>query len=237
MKKYLISFLISLLTVFSLMILDKMEMLPWQFILKPSYTIPDLKELTVENALVVCRIKGMELTVKEVVYSEKYPAGNVISQNPSPGEKSSAPSVEVILSKGRPLAEVPKVVSLSLSEAIEEIRKSGLTAGATRYLEASSPRDTVIKVIPEHGIKLPFNSPVELILSQGEKKVKIPSLAGKTLPEAQRILSQHGLKLGIVKKTVNIDKDFGIVLKQWPPAGRETSPGTSITVVLNEEEE
>lgn len=236
MKIFLISFFTSLIVAFLLLFLSKSGVIPWDKIVKTKYNIPDLSRLKIEDAMIICRIKGLNLKIKDEVYHETYEKGIIISQTPGENTISKKPDIEVVVSKGKPLSYVPKLKGLTLKEAENKLKISGLLLGTTMYEYSNEKKGTVIGIEPPEGTELPFNASVNLKISKGKKLVSVPKITGKKLIAAQKILRKYGLILGTIKKKVDIDKPFGIILKQYPQYKKKVPAGTSITVILNEEE-
>jgi len=237
MKNFLISFFTSLIVAFLLLFLSKSGVIPWDKIVTKKYKIPELRELKIEDAKLICRIKELNLKVRDEVYSDTYKKGIIISQVPEANAISKKPDIEVVLSKGKPLASVPQLKGFTLEKAREMLKLSGLTIGTTEYVFSEEKQGTVIKTFPEEGTEVPFNSAVDLKISKGKKLVTVPKITGKTLIRAQKILAKYGLVIGTIKKKVDIDKPFGIILKQYPPYRKKVPAGTAITIILNEEEQ
>ena len=189
------------------------------------------------EAEIVCRVKEFNLKIRDKVYSEKYPEDVIISQIPEPGIESTKKNIEVVVSKGKPLTEVPEVIGLKIEEAIKLLISKGLTIGTTEYVESSEEKGTVLSISPPSGSKTPFNTPVYLKISKGKKLVKVPKITGKTLIQAQRILKKYGLRIGTIKKRTDIERPFGIILKQYPPYGKKVPAGSEVTIIINEEAE
>ena len=85
--------------------------------------------------------------------------------------------------------------------------------------------------------KVRSKKPNDTIRQKTPIQEKVPSIVGKTIPQAQKILSRKGLLLGTVKKTTDIERSFDIILKQYPPARKKVPTKTAVTIILNVEEE
>ena len=68
-------------------------------------------------------------------------------------------------------------------------------------------------------------------------EVKVPSVVGKDILNAKRVLAEKGLSLKVIGEDYDEDVPTGYVLKQDVPAGRKVKKGVSIGVILNKEPE
>jgi serine/threonine-protein kinase len=237
MKTFILSFFVSIFVVFGLLYMDKLEIFPWDKMVAEPYKIPDLKGLTKEGAQIVCRAMNLSFEITGEVYSEEYPEGAVVSQIPQALTKSRFPTVELTISKGRTLVLVPELRKLYLEEAVERLESASLLLGATSYINSDEKKGKVVSSAPPSGTHVPIRSEITVTLSKGPGLVTVPRLTGKTLSDARRILSNAGLALGTIKKETDIEKRFGVVLRQYPAVRENVPKGTSVTIVINEEEQ
>lgn len=236
-KKFLRIFLISILGAFFVMFLSEIGAIPWHKIVKPVYRIPDLKGIEEQSAEIVCRVMGLSMKVMDEVYSKEYPTGVVISQEPLALSRTRNPEVGVIVCKGQAVIQVPELKGISLQEASTKLKELSLIAGQTKYVSSKVEKGKIVYSEPPAGSKVNYEDTINVFISKGQDLITVPNIIGKSLSGAQKILADNGLILGYVKKTTDIDKRFGIILKQHPPSKRKVPKGTSITVVVNEEEE
>lgn len=66
----------------------------------------------------------------------------------------------------------------------------------------------------------------------GRPTATIPSVLGKSLPEAQRLLAQGGWKLGALERRWGQPSDHDLVIEQRPPGGTDAAGSTLVTLVL-----
>jgi len=96
-------------------------------------------------------------------------------------------------------------------------------------------KDIVIRTVPEAGSKVPEVFSVELVVSEGAPLVTVPSLYGKTVSAARRILEARGLKLGSVNYVTDVERPFDIIIGQSPKAGSSVPKGSKVNVTVNAE--
>jgi len=237
MKRLIINLLVSFMVAFTLLYINQKGCIPWDKIIKPVYEIPDLKGLARKDAETVCRIKNLKLSVADEIFSDKYAEGEIMSQMPLAFSKAADPEVNIILCKGTPLIKVPELKGLTLDEAALILKKSKLSVGQPSYINSDIEEGKIVASSPVSGAEVGSDFPVNVVVSKGAVMVSVPNLAGQTLDAAKNILLKAGLKMGTVKKQTDVEKRFGILIKQWPESGKKVKPGASITVIINEETE
>lgn len=232
----LLNILISFIIVTSMIILTQMKIIPWEKII-PTYRIPQITGIDIEKAETVCISNGIQFTITEEVYSDDYKKGEVVSQSPAPFTIVRVPKVAVTVSRGVPAIHVPDLTGLTKDEAEKLLNTLSLNIGAITFENTKMPKDTIIASDPVAGEKIEESTTINITISKGEGLVSVPKLVGKSIAEVQRILASTGLTLGYIKKTTDIERIFGIIIKQHPPYRKDVPKGTPITVILNEEEE
>lgn len=184
--------------------------------------------------------KVKELKLEMVVGGEKYdkdvPAGSIISQDPAymPNytikEKST---ITVIISKGRNVVTVPKVVGLTKDEAVAELEALGLLVNITEEYDKKVEAGIVIEQDVKQDTEIDAGETVTIKVSKGIEKVTVPDLLGKTEEEAKKLIKDNGLKLKTTATAEDTTKNDGVVLKQSLEAGTEVEKDSSITITVN----
>ncbi|GAA3521432.1 Stk1 family PASTA domain-containing Ser/Thr kinase [Nocardioides daeguensis] len=114
-----------------------------------------------DRATRVLEKKGLEVEVVEERYSDEVAKGDVISQTPETGTLFKNDTVQLVVSKGPELVEVPAVRYSSTDDAVAKLEELGFVVDkqrATIYLTGSVAWDTD----PKAGAKLPKGSTVVL---------------------------------------------------------------------------
>ena len=124
-------------------------------------------------------------------------------------------------SEGRQLARVPNVLNLDVEEARRLLHEAGLAVG----LEGSGP--VVLDQLPRPGSAVPPGTRVVLVFEHPPHapdgpRVTVPSVLGKSVREAARILAEVGLTLHV--------NGSGLATFQSPAPGTPVSPGTPVEV-------
>ncbi len=131
-------------------------------------------------------------------------------------------------------AEVPSLEGLTREEAQQRLAESGLSLGDVGEAPSdSAPAGTVVEQDPQAGTSVKRETPVSITLSSGPERVTVPNLAGLSLTEAERALSEAGLKLGRRDETPSDTVPLGMVIEQNPAKGEEVERGTAVDVVVS----
>jgi serine/threonine protein kinase len=80
---------------------------------------------------------------------------------------------------------------------------------------------------PDASPALPIANP------NGNVRIKVPSLVGKTVEEATRELAPLGLSIRVVQERLDAAAPPAVVLEQLPPADALADPGAIVEVVVN----
>ena len=198
--------------------------------------VPDVRGMTYEEAQ--AELKKHDLGIRradEEEPSNEYAKGEVKSQDPGADEKvKKNTTVTVVISSGEEAKKVavPDVINRSESEAEDILQDAGLkvTHGEAQYSD-NVASGNVISTDPEPGTEVDEGSSVQIIVSLGKEKVKVPNLLDKSQSDAESALSALGL-YGSVSEEYS-DKAAGTVISQSPDAGREVDKGTTVSYVVS----
>ncbi|GEM_PF-796194 len=117
--------------------------------------------------------------------------------------------------------KTPSIVGKSVKEAEVILGSKGLFLEVNRGRKVYSDyieRNKIAIQIPEAGKIIKKNRKIEVILSKGSKRDKIPDVLGLTIEEASKKANLHGLKVSRIA-TVYSDNEEGIVIAQSPESG------------------
>jgi len=129
--------------------------------------------------------------------------------------------------------KVPCVVGKDLKEAALLLGERGLALRIVdRKYSSEIPEGIIISQIPSPEVRVRKDRGIEVIISEGEKLMSIPSLVGKKLTEAKIYLSQRGLKLANITY-IYADHPRGEVLSQDPPPQVEMNREEGISLLLS----
>lgn len=206
------------------------------FILMPILTkwqkvvvMPGVVGLTENEAEDLLKKAGLEIGEKHWAFSQQYPAGRVIAQEPRANVKVKRKRVvELTLSKGRGKTVVPDFSGKGLSEFLEMLMLAGLSAKVeTVYGEDDGGVKTCI---PGPGTLLEKGSVVRVLVNQKEGFVLMPRLIGLKLEEAKRLLDSLHLVLDEVREKES-EEEAGIIIFQYPEEEMRIRIGGRVVLV------
>jgi len=123
--------------------------------------IPDTTDVPYDEARAQLKDRGFRVPEPQLEYSTDVPAGVVISQSPDGGTGFRRDTIELVVSQGPPLAEVPSVVYSSPGEAREELREAGFRV-RTRHDDSYVLGLVVIRQDPGAGAQAPLGSAITI---------------------------------------------------------------------------
>lgn len=128
---------------------------------------------------------------------------------------------------------LPRVLGLSEAQARTKLTELGFRPrlDGERQNDTFS-RGTVIWQDPPPGTVLPPTSVVQLVVSAGPSLVAVPDVIGFNLPQATRIFSAAGVRVGAVD-TVAGGQERGVVLATRPAAGVGRPRGAPVALVIS----
>ncbi len=214
-KVYLIASLVILL----LFVCDTVVM-PWLVSRGGVAEVPSVVGIKLERAQRILDSLGLQARQSEIRPDIQHPQGTVIMQTPAAGVKvRPGRRVYLSISGGEPTALVPVLKGRSLRDAMFTLERVGLSLGSTTFVPSEEfPPNTIIDQDIIAGTKMRKGSAIAVVISQGKEidRIPTPDLVGKTLSEAQKLLTRHGLKVGNITYQENLELLPNTVLAQYP---------------------
>ena len=207
------------------------------------YQVPDLYNMTIEEAENDPRIEGVfEIQKAGSEFSTDVPEGHILRQDPKKDEtrKGSQLVIQVWVSAGEETGEVPDLENKSEQDArilLEKLNKEynlELTVEAPEELKQFSEEITegyVIKTEPAQGEILKKGDTVKLILSKGPdiKPVTVLPFVGMSIDSVLSQLESYKLTCDAADvEVVDSDKPGGTIVWQSPASGETVPEWTTI---------
>ena len=191
-------------------------------------TVPTLKNVDQKDALK--QLQDLDLITSTVVEnSALIKKGKVIRTEPEKGAViDPGTPITVYVSGGKTMVEVPQVSDMTAADAKIQLEAVGLVVGTTT--EGHSPSyaaGLVIGTTPTLGTKLIQGSKVNLLISDG--KIDIPDLKGKTVTDANNLLSTLSITPTVQADTTCAKGEQPTVKSQSPGPG-VAPQGTAVTI-------
>jgi beta-lactam-binding protein with PASTA domain/predicted Ser/Thr protein kinase len=123
---------------------------------------------------------------------------------------------------------VPLVVGEREDLAVQNLNAKGLDAAVHRKPSDTVPEGTVYDQRPEAGVRLDKSSAVDIYVSLGPAKVKVPDVMGKSRDDAIAALTAAKLKFKVL--SVFSKEDTDTVVAQSPVGGKEVTQGSLVHI-------
>jgi len=198
--------------------------------------VPNLIGVPSNNAIQLLDDNGLEYTIVSQQYSDAYPKDYVIKQVPAPGTQvKESRQVLLTLSKGKEDTNAPNVIGQFESYARNIISNAELSVGNVIYVKSDSiPKGIVISQNPPPGSSVSIGGNIDITISEGpEEKVIIPDLTGKSLSDAENLLIEIDLKVGIVSYIRSETFLPNTIIRQSPIPGETVPKGTAVNIVIS----
>jgi beta-lactam-binding protein with PASTA domain len=139
-----------------------------------------------------------------------------------------------LFSAGGAQVPVPEVIGYNVDEAEKMLADAGLVMKNIGVAKDSSlPEGFVVQQDPEPGISVRKGRTVKVRVSAGLAEVHVPNITGRTLRQAELILTRIGLNVGEVTDVHDdtVPKDH--VIDQTPKARTKAKRGTKINLLVS----
>jgi len=136
--------------------------------------------------------------------------------------------------KKHQLMIVPKVIGMDENQAKSALSSKGLVMKADKQqYDDRIPAGLVSSQIPRANAYVKRGQIVELVISKGNPKVRVPDLDGQSLPEAQ--ISLAGLHLRVGRQSfMHSNEPANTVLAQVPAADDLVESATDVDLLLSD---
>jgi len=206
--------------------------------------VPNLVGRTVPEAEEAANELGLTLMVENKFYSDKIPAGRIVSQFPAPGSQvRKGWRVRGAESMGPQKSDIPNLVGQSSRAAEINVSRRGLELAsvAVAQIEDAPPGQIVAQNPPPHasGVTSPQIS-LLMVAPESDPVYVMPSFIGKHLADVVPKLEDAGMKVGNLTEsgssTGTKNKSFSestIILKQTPAPGQRVTAGATVSFEIS----
>ncbi|MGB3542574.1 PASTA domain-containing protein [Rubrivirga sp.] len=192
--------------------------------------VPDVGEMTPDDAQSVLRVAGLEGEYAEQPYNPNVEADVVVDQSPSAGTtvKPGRRIYYYVNVSPKQLVVVPDVVSLSEGKAREDVSDRGLVVDRVEMDSVRTPyENTVTRQSPANGSSVPVGTRITLWISPGVengRNVRVPNVVGSSVSDARRQIKDAELWVDSPRA------ESGEVTRQEPAAGGTLNPGQEVRI-------
>lgn len=201
---------------------------PGSYLTMPTTTGRDLADVQADLGAI-----GLASSVEEE-FSDDVQSGIVTHSDPDGGSSvHKSTNVQLYVSKGIDMKDVPNVVGKGQDEASRTLADAGLALGAvTDAYSEEVPPGQVISQSVAAGTSLAHNSTVDVVLSKGREPRTVPSLTGKGASAAKSSIEA----LGLVASPTEAYSDTvpeGQVISQQTREGSTVYRGDSVSYTVS----
>lgn len=206
--------------------------------------VPDLSNMTVEEATSVVKSHKMVLEVKDSVYVKRMKRGAIYRQNPAPGNhvKSGRRISVTINAQNAKQITMPNLFSISLRQAKAEILSRGLLLGKLIYKKDIATNNVLMQLYRneeiEPGTLIDSESVIDLVLglNDNDTDTYVPDVIGLKRMSAVEAVLDHSLNVKGLKYDKSV-KDFddslnAMVYRQVPEPSDSIAVGIGSEVTL-----
>jgi eukaryotic-like serine/threonine-protein kinase len=171
-------------------------------------------------------------------YSDQLPPFTVLQQLPATGAwvKENRKMYLTLNAENPPLVAIPDLIEGSIRQAKLLLKNKGLKLGNIKYL----PDITKYAVLEQwhNGHPIPSGklihkgSTIDLVVSAGLSTtiIEVPDVLKMALEEADLVLLECGMRIGIIHRVKNKQAIVGTVLQQNPVPATKVPLGTTINL-------
>jgi eukaryotic-like serine/threonine-protein kinase len=199
-------------------------------------TVPNVVGLTLPQAHGMLDTATLVAVEAETRPDPALPAGTVVHQNPPAGSVvKEGRHIYLTISGGEIQVIVPLLRGRSLREARFTLERHGLQLGDINFTPSDQfPENTIIDQSIGAEAHVTKGTHVAITVSRGRAadQSTIPLLIGKTVAEAERLLTAAGLRVGNVTYQPSFDLIPNTVVDQYPRAGEPAKSGDAVDLFV-----
>ena len=195
-------------------------------------SVPDIMGMNIDEAVKVLKQAGLKETHKFMANDEAE-KNVVFKQNPEGSmDAHKGDTVILLVSSGPVPYEMPDVTGMTADEATKLLSEKKMNITRDRAASSEAEKGKVISQIPAAGDMVTRDDPVTLTVSGGSTTV--PSLADKTLEEAEELLAGQNLTLqpGLKYQSTEEYEKHGLIASSLPEAENRVAEETPVQLTI-----
>lgn len=219
-----------------LLIFDNIIM-PW-YVSSSEEVVPKVVGLSDSEAIEKLEDAGFEPVISDTSYGTNQPAGKIFLQKPEAGKiVKKGRTVYLFVSGGEQLVTVPQLKGKNIVDAKLALERVGLKLGQVELVASNYPKDMIFDQQYVEGTKLKKGETIKIFVSRGQTvgTIEVPDLIGKSLSEAQRILTDNSLTVGKITYQISNTLLPNTVLDQYPVPGNKLNPGEKVDLFITKQ--
>ncbi len=133
-----------------------------------------------------------------------------------------------------PNVTIPSVLNLELNIAQETLHQSGLKMNVIDdHIFREGDRFFVISQNPPAGSEIKKNRTVEVEITETKTSYQVPDLVGRTVQEAENLLSEYGYRIGNIAYSMHHQSAQGRIIAQTPRPGENIQTNGEINILVS----
>ncbi|MBN1638785.1 MAG: PASTA domain-containing protein [Ignavibacteriales bacterium] len=234
-KKILFKSALIFCIAFIIIILVDKFILPW-YVNVAEVQVPNVLGKDKDAAISILEETNLTVVLAGYINDNKVLKDCIILQKPSPGSiVKEGRRIYLYISSGEALVKMPNLQNKTLRDATVTIEKMGLKVGKIDKIESEIPSDIIVSHVPTEGRMVKKGSEVNLTVSVGPQAgmVRVPSLIGMPIKEAEKNLNIISLRLGKIFYQDSDNLLPNTVINQYPSEGNLLSTGGSVDITVS----
>ncbi|MGQ9642989.1 MAG: PASTA domain-containing protein [Ignavibacterium sp.] len=211
--------------------------MPW-YVSSSEEVVPKVVGLSDSEAIEKLKDAGFEPVISDTSYGTNQPAGKIFLQKPEAGKiVKKGRTVYLFVSGGEQLVTVPQLKGKNIVDAKLALERVGLKLGQVELIASNYPKDMIFDQQYVEGTKLKKGETIKIFVSSGQTEgtIEVPDLIGKSLSEAQKILSENSLSVGKITYQISNTLLPNTVLDQYPVPGNKLNPGEKVDLFITKQ--
>lgn len=127
---------------------------------------------------------------------------------------------------------IPNIVGMTVDKATSELEKVGLKIKVSETIESDKEENTILEMNPLANTEAKKGDIIEVKVSGGVAKVKVPDLRDYEINYIEDLLTQKGLNWSITEQYSENIKS-GYLIKQYPERDTEVDKGSTIELTIS----
>ncbi|MDH2388130.1 Stk1 family PASTA domain-containing Ser/Thr kinase [Streptomyces sp. HNM0663] len=158
------------------------------------------------------------------------PKETICSQDPESGSMQEGETVQVVVSEGAPLVEVPDVVDKDVERAKELLEGKNFKVDVVQVENGEEDPGTVLKQDPKGTTKAEKGTKITLTVAKQANR-NVPDVVGRQFAAANDQLTK--LQFEVERVDVDSDEPAGQVISQNPTGNSSAPKGSKVTLQVS----
>jgi len=207
--------------------------MPW-YVSAKEVRVPKVVGLSESSARNILEDLDLNPVIGGERFDSRFPKGSIIYQRPNANSTvKEGRRIFLYISSGNPQIKVPNLKGKNFRDAKLTLERMDLQIGDTVYVESESHSGIVIDQNYEDNTLVAVGTKINLTISRGQNiGIQIPDLLGKSLSEAEKIITENKLTLGKINYQPSFSLLPNTVIDQYPSKGTAAEEGTAVDLFV-----